>query len=159
MKIETLKQRMVDSISNVMETMFFCVVDVVTEKTSLPDWFEGKGPLLGAELHFEGPLNGCFYVIAPQKLINEITADFLGLTPEEVQDQERQDTLKEALNMISGSTFTAFDKSRRFQIGIPGLLPTERLAPDQLNGFEDALNVLLDDRPIAIGLTVEDQTS
>jgi len=51
-----------------------------------------------------------------------MTANFLGLKEEEVDKEQRRDSLKEALNMIGGSTLSLVDEEGSFQLGIPGIM-------------------------------------
>ena len=77
------------AISNVLEMMFFVPVQIVEEMPPLGvKPFRGEA-CIGATLAFSGPLSGYYYLMIPQEMAREITANFLGLDEDEVSgDQE-----------------------------------------------------------------------
>ena len=109
------------AISNVLELMFFVSVQIMEdEKPSNGNSFNGQA-CIGANLAFTGPLSGTYYLLMPQEMAREITANFLGLDEDEVSGDQEQDTVKEALNMIGGHMLSLTDAPDNFQLGIDHL--------------------------------------
>ena len=153
---ETMMETMRQAISNVLETMFFQPVQISDKNCILQEWFSDKDSLLGAELRFTGPFAGSFYVIIPVKLASDITANFLGLQEEEVNAEQKIDTLKEALNMIGGHMFSLFDKEGDIRLGIPELIEESNLNNDNLGEIKgDTLFIETGDSRMAAGIVME----
>jgi len=123
---------MKQAISDVLETMFFQPVQISCKDCTLQEWFSDKQSLLGAILSFSGPFAGSIYIVIPVNLIKEITANFLGIEKEEVNENQKKDTIKEALNMIGGHMFSLFDKEGVISLGIPELIEDSNLKHDNL---------------------------
>ena len=119
MPVETLMKAIMAGISNVLETMFFLPVQFAEGTCSLSEWFFDNQLLVGAELSFEGPLSGSLWLLAPVAVTDEITASFLGLGKDEITEEQRADTIKEALNMIGGHGLSLFDGKGSFAVGLP----------------------------------------
>jgi len=150
---ETMMKTMRQAISNVLETMFFQPVQIRNKNCTLQEWFSDKESLLGATLKFTGPSEGSFFFIIPLKLAGEITANFLGLEEEEINEEQRIDTLKEALNMIGGHMFSLFDKEVTISLGIPELIEERDLKHDKLGEMKgDTLFIETEDNRLAAGI-------
>lgn len=128
----TLMQAMKDSISNVLETMFFLMVQINNGNGTLKEWFSQGQALLGATLSFDGPVAGYFYFLIPVDMADDITGNFLGLSPQEINEEQRKDTVKEALNMIGGGVLSLFDPKTPFKLGIPEIIAKSRIAHNKL---------------------------
>jgi CheY-specific phosphatase CheX len=137
-----LMKMMKDAIFNVLETMFFQVVQFV-EDVGIEEWFEGEQKLIGAALDFEGPFSGSFFFFVSADKASKITADFLGLEMEEVDENQREDTVKEALNMIGGNMLSRSEEMDGFRLGIPKVIQTTSLTRHQLDEFDEAA-ILID---------------
>ena len=111
------------AISNVLELMFFVPVQIMDEETPSPADPLNAQACIGATLAFNGPLSGSYYLLIPQEMAREITANFLGLDEDEVSMDQEQDTVKEALNMIGGHMLSLTEEPDNFQLGIPAIIP------------------------------------
>jgi hypothetical protein len=129
---EIMMELMKQAISDVLETMFFQPVQISSKNYTLQEWFFDKQSLLGATLTFSGPFAGLFYIVIPVNLVKEITANFLGIEKEEVNENQKKDTIKEALNIIGGHMFSLFDKEDATSLGIPELIEENNLKHDNL---------------------------
>ncbi len=136
MERTTVMEAMRVSIFNVLETMFFQLVEITEPDCTLQEWFSENTTLLGSTLDFSGPWSGSFYLLIPANKANEITANFLGLEVEEVEESQREDAVKELLNMIGGGMLSQFDKKGAFRLGIPETIKRDGLAPGKLNDFK-----------------------
>lgn len=153
---ETMMKTMRQAISNVLETMFFQPVQISDKNSTLQEWFSDKESILGAALKFTGPSAGSFYVIIPVKLVAEITANFLGLEEEEINEEQIEDTLKEALNMIGGHMLSLFDKGGDISLSIPELIEDDKLKYDKLGEIKgEPLFIETEDNRLAAGIMME----
>ncbi len=127
-----LTTMMKTSISEVFETAFFETVEIepIQEGFSMAGF--GDTSLVGTVLRFSKGIEGAVYVIAPDRWVSRMTADFLGIDPDCVTNDQKADTIKEATNMIAGHMFSLFDKDGRVQLGIPELIRGTSLIPEDL---------------------------
>ena len=153
---DTMMTILREAISNVLETMFFQPVQIVDNDRTLLEWFSQNESLLGATLDFKGPLSGSLYLIIPMKVVSEITANFLGLRAEEIDERQKRDTVKETLNMIGGNTLSHSDRKSVFKLGIPKLIEEHDLAYDKLGDLRgDFVFIETEDNHLAVGVAIE----
>lgn len=123
MKNKDMTTAMKNSISEVLETMFFLSLDFFPNDADIRDlWTIGKDQIVGAKLNFSGPLSGYAIFCIPKKLALSITADFMGKDEEEISDDQINGTVKEIINMIIGNTFSMYDPEVVFDLGVPELV-------------------------------------
>lgn len=152
MKIPDLTKMMKASISNVFETAFFQAVETRAAGSDgvRMDAF-GAAPLTGAKLRFSRGLEGRMYVIAPDRWVSRITADFLGIDLTRVTEEQKEDTIKEAANMIAGHMFSLFDTQGRIQLGIPELIRRPQLTAQDLSDIRgQVVWVMTDTEKLAV---------
>ncbi len=133
MKNELLTTAMKNSISDVLETMFFLPLDYSDDVDINKLWSTGKDQIIASKLNFDGPLSGYAVFCIPKKLALSITADFMGKDEEEISDDQINGTVKETINMIIGNTFSLYDPEAVFNFDVPELV-----------GFNDYLKDLSD---------------
>ena len=153
---ETLLKNMKTATSNVLETMFFQHVQIKDNHQHLIDWFPEDQSLLGAKLDFSGPVSGLCYILIPMPVLEELTADFLGIALRKVNKSQITDTIKETLNMIGGNMLSISDRSSVFQLGIPELIGEKEITPEKFG--ESKRNILFfetDGKRLAMGLDIE----
>ena len=110
---------MKNSISEVLETMFFLPVDVSdTDLTKIPCHLEND-QISVTKLNFSGPFSGSFVLFIPDEFAVSLTADFLGKDVENVSQENVIETSKEIINMIAGNTFAILDDQAVFDLNIP----------------------------------------
>jgi|GEM_PF-6131896 len=146
-----LTTMMKTSISEVFETAFFETVEI---QPAGQDGFMaafGDQVLTGAVLRFTKGLEGAVYVIAPDRWVSRMTADFLGIDPEHVTEDQKADTIKEATNMMAGHMFSQFDRDARIQLGIPELIqPSPLLLPDRDARIQLGIPELIQPSPLLL---------
>ena len=82
---------MKNSISEVLETMFFLPVDVSdTDLTKIPCHLEND-QISVTKLNFSGPFSGSFVLFIPDEFAVSLTADFLGKDVENVKRDHQYD--------------------------------------------------------------------
>lgn len=151
-----MMKAMKSSISNVLETMFYQMVQIVDDDCSLQTWFAQGRPLLGANLNFSGPSEGTLYFIIPIAVANEITANFLGLDAVAIDEGQRADTVKEALNMISGGMLSVIDPKGAFKLGIPEMISENDLSQDKLKDLQgDVILFETEDNRMAAAIAMD----
>lgn len=127
MMIAALKKAITASISDVLETMFFMVIEFnETDKEALCAVLK-RSILRGAALRFNGPFSGEFTLLAPLDLLKGMAVDFMGESPDNITMTHADETLKEALNMIVGNTFSHYDDTILFTIGIPEVMKEKEI--------------------------------
>ncbi len=133
MKNKDMTMAMKNSISDVLETMFFLSLDFSNDLDILELWDTGKDPIIAAKLSFSGPLSGYAVFCIPKKSALSITADFMGKDEQEISDDQINGTIKEIINMIIGNTFSMYNPDVVFNLGVPELV-----------GFHDVIKDLSD---------------
>lgn len=108
-----------DAISNVLETMFFLVpaFQDVENLETLPHnlfFLESSITITGDKQHFQ------LLIRATKAFGTVITANFLGVSQEEVVLEELEDTLKELANMVGGDCLSRLPPAN-WKLGIPRL--------------------------------------
>ncbi len=146
---QSLMEMMTRSISNVFETAFFQSVEIQSSKESLGTPFFNSTELTGSFLKFSGKLSGTVSIVAPDAWVKNLTADFLGIDVKAVTDNQTQDTIKEAVNMIAGHMFSFFDRDGEIQLGIPGMI-TALTGGDLLKMKGEVLRVMTDNEVLAV---------
>lgn len=141
------------SISNVLESMFFLMVQISEENSPFVEWFPGERQLMGATLKFDGPSAGAFYFWVPVDMADDMACNFLGLNQENLLEEQRRDTVKEALNMIGGGVLSIFDQEGRFKLGIPEMLNRSPLTGDTIEDFRgEVILIETGDNRLAAGV-------
>jgi len=101
------------SISEVMETMFFTVLEFQGEE----DKAINGGYCSWIRLTSEDSQSIFFIIKLEPEFAKQITADFLGFIPDNISENEIEDCAKELANMLGG-TFIA-KAGERFNLGLP----------------------------------------
>ena len=130
MEKEALRTAMKDSISDVLEKIFFLPLefsDMVTSKEL------GADEMLVSKLGFAGPFSGCFFFFVPKRYAMAFAANFLGEKDENISQDQASETVKEALNMLAGTTFFHYDDQAVFSLDIPVLVQPAELRDDPSN--------------------------
>jgi CheY-specific phosphatase CheX len=134
---------MKNSISDVLETMFFLPVDF-DDSVSIDElWDLDKDKIIAAKLNFDGPLNGFSTLYIPEKLAVSITADFMGKEEKEISNEQAEGTLMEITNMITGNAFSLYDPEAVFNLGVPELVDLDDFHKD-LSGSENRISIAID---------------
>ncbi|MBW1729243.1 MAG: chemotaxis protein CheX [Deltaproteobacteria bacterium] len=150
MKNKDMTTAMKNSISDVLETMFFLSLDFSDDIDILEQWDTGKDPVIAAKLSFSGPLCGYAVFCIPKKSALSITADFMGKDEQEISDDQINETIKEIINMIIGNTFSMYDPDVVFDLGVPELVEFHdsiKGLPDSEKSFSVVIETLLSLKP------------
>ncbi|RZB38363.1 MAG: hypothetical protein SRB2_00111 [Desulfobacteraceae bacterium Eth-SRB2] len=142
MKNDVLTTAMKNSISDVLETMFFLSLDYPDDVDIHELWSREKDPIITAKLNFSGPLSGYAVFCIPKKLALSITADFLGKDKADIYDDQINGTVKEIINMIIGNAFSMYDPEAVFDLGVPELVGFHDFIKD-LSDSEKSFSVVI----------------
>ena len=119
------KSKMMDamkaSISEVLEQMFFLPVDCMAPEAAHSNP-ESDPASIPAKLGFSGSPSGIFMLQVPKSLALSISADFLGISPQEISDDQVAGSVLEMLNMLAGGTLSTYDPHALFDLQIPELI-------------------------------------
>jgi len=107
------------SISEVFETMFFLPLEMNDQISLEASGLMNTGQTIACRIDFTGSFSGYFILFIPEKLGFHLAVSFMGAEEEEITDMHISGTIKEAINMLAGSTFTSFDNTIEFQLTIP----------------------------------------
>jgi len=122
MEKESLITAMKNSISNVLETMFFLPMDFPDAVHKKEFWNGKTDQIMAARLDFEGPFSGYCVSYMPKKFAVSMSADFIGKDAEGISDDEITGTVLEITNMITGNTLSLYDEEAVFNLKIPELV-------------------------------------
>lgn len=125
MNIPAMKQAMMQSISNVLEQMFFLPVDAHDPQ----QWYASIDPAqapnhLTVSIDFDGPSAGRFWLSIPLDLATVMAVDFLGTSSDELSPDHISATAKEFINMLAGNTLSAYDPESTFNLDCPEIFST-----------------------------------
>ena len=153
--LETLKKALTDSISEVLETMFFLTFEF-DESCDVQKKLEEEGErLINVKLNYKGEITGCVIMFIPNELASDITADFMG--KDSVEQDEVEGTAKEIINMVTGNLFSHYNKENIYDLDIPEILSSKVLKEKNSN-HPDEISIAIktvDDYFVIFKLVVE----
>ncbi len=116
-----MMKAMKDSISEVLEQMFFMPVDfIAADAVRLGP--ESDDALIIAKLGFSGSPCGTFMLLMPKALAKSVSADFLGAALQNLSNEQVTETVLEMVNMLAGSALSLYDHCALFDLQIPELI-------------------------------------
>jgi CheY-specific phosphatase CheX len=110
-----------------------------------------------AAMKFEGDVHGELSVAVPEEITAEITANILGLDPEDIDSEEmKNDALAEMLNVVCGHVIMALaGTDANFKLFAPVTRQVAEEEFDKLMLADDFIGFTLDEEPVFLGLTLE----
>ena len=143
MKNELLTTAMKNSISDVLETMFFLSLDYPHNISINELWSTGKDQILASTLNFDGPFSGNTVFCIPKKIALSITANFLGKDEKEISDDQMNGTVQEIINMSIGNTFSIYDPDAVFNLEIPEMVKFDDFLKN-LSDSEKTISIVIE---------------
>lgn len=123
------RQAMKMAISDVLETMFFVMIDFTAPAEAVRDFrFHSSIDLCNDVQRVEVTFR------VAESFARMITANFLAKREEEVLDEEMEDVMRELANMVCGNTMSRID-SVGWSLGIPTLEPREGVSGQVAEGM------------------------
>jgi CheY-specific phosphatase CheX len=108
--MKKMQALLMDSIFEVFEKMFFVFLEPCTG---------AMGHDLAVSIRFCGSTNGRIDAYLSESLAAFMAQNMLGLNPEEVTDNTREDCAREAVNMIAGNFLNKLDARQVFNLTLP----------------------------------------
>ena len=145
-----LTTKMMTSISEVMETMFYLPVEFGEETKAINDRMKEYKPDMACQLKFSGDAAGNITLVIPQSLVGEMAQNFMGTPKEELTSEHISGTLTEILNMICGNALGKVESKVPFELGIPEVIDESKISDSLLFNIIQttdavmALNISLD---------------
>ncbi|WP_186441099.1 chemotaxis protein CheX [Desulfamplus magnetovallimortis] len=110
---------MTTSISEVMETMFYIPVEPQEISAIKECGFLDADEIEACRITFSGTFSGKMYLLVPEQLLSIMTENFTGEQLHQLTEEHRIGTIKEALNMIAGNTFSKIAPNTSFGLDVP----------------------------------------
>lgn len=129
---EELQLLILETFSEVFETMFFTVLEQPEEAPGKEELERGR--FIEATISYSGGCNGSFVFYFPWELGRNITVNFLGIEEDEVQDRQIMDTAAETANMAIGSLLGRLDPGGKALLAIPQTRLLADFSPETLLG-------------------------
>ncbi len=133
---KALKTAMTASISEVFETMFFMSLEINDQTTLEASGILSTEKTMTCWIGFKGIFSGCFILIIPERLLFDLAESFMGQDRGDITDEHISGTIKEALNMLAGSSLSGFNDKIEFQLTIPEMIDISK-ATDLGKGSEE----------------------
>jgi chemotaxis protein CheX len=139
----SLKDSLLDSASEVFETMAFMALEEITDEAP-----EMEDTTLLGTITFKGPLEGCLGIGCGFNCARAIAANMLGTDPdEEMTDADVDDAIGEVANMVMGALKSRIqDEVGNVEVSIPSVvegLELRNSLGERASGI--AVNVSLDE--------------
>ncbi|WP_033397999.1 chemotaxis protein CheX [Desulfobacter curvatus] len=145
---KVLMTAMTNSISEVMETMFFMPVEIGPE-TILNNSGIDLNTALACRLSFTGDICGNIDVISPETLVTELASNFLGESKEDLTWEQQFGTLSEMLNMVCGNALKNVKCESPYKLGLP-----EKITGSDLDGSAECTLIETMDSNMAMLLSM-----
>lgn len=142
MRADLTQEGLAEVLGETLETAAFMAIDPFADP---PPW---EGPVLRAEMTFDGPERGTVALAASPQLAVELTANLLGLEPDGEEARAKlRDGLGEILNMLVGVfVVRAFGEDAPCRIGLPKVTEVDAAAQDAaMAKAAPALSTVVDD--------------
>jgi len=120
--MKSLMTTMMNSISDVMETMFFLPVEFEEETRTIKAITDLGEQVHACRLKFSGDYSGVVHLAVPHSLLSEMTENFMGESEDHLEEEHLSGTLTETLNMICGSALGKVDSKEPFSLAIPEMM-------------------------------------
>ncbi len=134
MNIETIKEKMNQAAAQVFGAMYFTPVELLAQIPPEHKWnLEEK--YIKAAIAYNGPQPAALEFYFPITLGINITAGFIGLDEDALNDNQIIDTMREAANMITGSFLGKIDPEGICRLGIPKAEIVNDFSPAKLADF------------------------
>jgi len=112
--MKEMKETMRAAIFDVLERMFYVFLEPVDDEFSGYD--------TGAAIQFSGALKGELKILASEGLAESMVQNLLGIEQKKINEQDVEDCLKEAANIVCGNFLGRLDQSKVFNLSVPSFL-------------------------------------
>ena len=145
--LEDSKETMYEVIESIMTDMFFLFSDIDDEGIEIKV-SDNQDDAIHVSIHFH--TDKFLHIAIDRTMLNEMAANFIGLSPDEIQEDHIASMALEAANILGGNYLVRIDPDSKFKLSIPELLHDKNIDDcDWKIGFvseENTLNVSLRDK-------------
>lgn len=149
-----LTETAVTVLSDILERFGFLFADFAEKREIRPPEKDSAR----AEMTFSGAMNGNLALLVTDELAHELTANVMGLEPDDETIPGRvDDTVKELLNLICGHMITELaGEEQVFDLSIPEVSRVSADAWLATLGRSQTVCLQVEDRPILLEIQIED---
>lgn len=134
MNIENIREKINQAAAQVFGAMYFTPVELLAQTPPEYKWnLEDK--YIKAAIAYSGPQQATLEFYFPITLGKNITAGFIGVDENALNDNQIIDTMREAANMIIGSLLGMIDPEGTCKLGIPEAQMVTDFSPAELADF------------------------
>ncbi len=149
----TLKQILKEVTFEILETMFFALPEPLPDDGGL---LPGLVFDLRASVALGGRQNLALNLFLPKPLAADLTASFLGLEPDEIDDGAVSDMAKEMINMVAGNLLNRIGEQAGFEMGIPQAVFGKRTLTQETLAENKNVFICVDDQFLMLSFSRED---
>ena len=141
---KTLIQTVTSSIFEVMETMFYFMVEEKTSAAQTVTELIGTEDVRACRITFSGKMSGAIFLIIPEKALSVMAQNFMGVDESSITTELTDGTLTEALNMVAGNALTKLDEESYMGLGIPEIIDATAISTsDNLAVFDTGKGLMM----------------
>lgn len=120
------KEVLEEVIHEIMDDMFFLFPEIDGEGNALKkDVLDG--PCVDVGIHFNH--DDLIRIRVDQGILTEMTSNFTGLSPNEIDEEQLQSTATETANIIGGNLLVKIDPEQTYRLSIPEILDSDNALP------------------------------
>jgi hypothetical protein len=142
--IEDSKKIMYEVIESIMTDMFFLFSDIDDEGMEVKIR-DNQDDAIHVNIHYN--TDKFLHIAIDRPMLHEMAANFIGLAPDEIEEDHIASMALEAANILGGNYLVRIDPDSEFQLSIPELLDDKNIDDCEWKiGFvseENTLNVCL----------------
>lgn len=145
--LEDSKDIMYEVIESIMTDMFFLFSDIDDDGMEVKVK-ENQADAVHVSIHYN--TEKFLHIAIDRPMLHEMAANFIGLAPDEIEEEHIASMALEAANILGGNYLVRIDPESKFQLSIPELLDNTNIDDcDWKIGFvseDNTLNVSLRDK-------------
>lgn len=119
---DLFKRQLTRSVLEVMEKMFCLPAEENKKMIPDPEALFDISRVEVCRIGFQGEFNGMIFLVIPSDLLETMAQKILGEDGPDATGEQTHGILKEALNMIAGSTLTKMDQQAYTALAIPEIV-------------------------------------
>jgi CheY-specific phosphatase CheX len=121
--VELTGEVLTQAAQEILERMFFLVVDQVVDQVDLPREDSPLENLLATEIQFHGEHSGRLRMVVRESCASELAANFTGMPdPGQLNWEQVAEVLRELTNMMCGTTLSRLAPQSVFDLDPPVML-------------------------------------
>ena len=106
-------------VDEIMTDMFFMFQDLDDDGMPVVDGTPGEGAIQ-SQIHFFSDF--CFNFVFDPAILVEMASNFMGLTPDMIEEEHLNSMASETANIIGGNYLVKIDPDHNFKLSIPEII-------------------------------------